>query len=309
MKHKSLIVVGTIILLSTAMLALSACTPKEANQSAGKMTVAVSIPPEATFVEKVAGDLVNIVTIIPPGNSPANYQPTTTEMQALSDAAVYFVMQMPTEEANILPKVTDFNANIKIVNLREAVSAVYPLREMDAHSDGDEGEVLVTTADGKTVDPHIWLSPKRVIVMVETIRDTLSEMDPANADLYAANAAAYIAELTDLDTQIAGVVAGMDNKAFMIYHGAYGYFADDYGLTMITLEVDGKAPSATVMAAAVDQAKADHIKHIFYQEEFDDHQAKTIAEEIGGTVVEARPLAADYTAALLEFADALAAKE
>ncbi len=307
MKRKQLIVFGTIILLSIAMLSLSACSPKADGASKGKITVAVSVTPEATFVEKVAGDKVRIVTIIPSGNSPANYQPTTTEMQALSDAAVYFVMQVPTEEANILPKVTDFNADIKMVNLRDAVSAVYPLREMGAHSHGDEE--VAAGEDGDAVDPHIWLSPKRVIVMVETIRDTLCELDPQNADYYTQNAADYTAELSQLDTDIAGIVSGMENKAFMIYHGAYGYFADDYGLTMISLEEDGKSPSATVMAAAVEQAKADNIKHIFYQEEFDDHQAKTVAEEIGGSVVEARPLAPDYISALTEFANALAMGE
>ena len=309
MKRKQVIVFGTILLFSASLFGLSACGSAAEVKSGSKITVAVSVVPEATFVAKVAGDLVDIVTIIPSGNSPANYQPTTIEMQALSDAAVYFVMQVPTEEANILPKVTDFNSDILLVNLRDAVSAVYPLRETsDHHHDEDEEEVKDHEAT-LSVDPHIWLSPRRVIVMVETIRDTLCEMDPENADIYTQNAAAYIEELNALDADIAGIVSGMDTKAFMIYHGAYGYFADDYGLEMISLEVDGKAASATVMAEAIEHAKEENIKHIFYQDEFDDNQAKTVAEEIGGTVVETRPLASDYIAALTEFADALAAGE
>ncbi|MEX1308044.1 MAG: zinc ABC transporter substrate-binding protein [Eubacteriales bacterium] len=316
MKRRNVIVIGTILLFSVVLLGFSACGEKTEAVGQDKMTVAVSIVPEATFVEKVAGDKVNIVTIIPSGNSPANYQPTTTEMQALSDASVYFVMQMPAEEANILPKVTDFNADIKLVNLRDAVSAVYPLHEMGAHSHDHEDGAEEADEDhdedheeALSVDPHIWLSPKRAIVMVETIRDTLSEMDPDNAEVYKKNAAAYIEELSALDADIAEIVSGMETKAFMIYHGAYGYFADDYGLEMISLEVDGKAASATVMAEAIEHAKEENISHIFYQDEFDDNQAKTVADEIGGSVTEARALAPDYIAALTEFAEALAAGE
>ena len=309
MKNKHVIVIGAIILLSTAIFGLTGCTSNETVKAEGKLTVAVSVVPEATFVEAVAGDLVEVVTIIPSGNSPANYQPTTTEMQALSDAVVYFVMQVPTEEANILPKVTDFNADIKIVNLRDAVSAVYPLREMSAHSHDEDEAEEEDHEDTVSTDPHIWLSPRRVIVMVETIRDTLSELDPENAEVYAENAAAYIEELKALDAEVQSIVETMETKAFMIYHGSYGYFSDDYGLEMISLEVDGKAASATVMAEAIEHAKENNISHIFYQDEFDDNQAKTVAEEIGGTVVEARPLAADYIEALTEFANALAAGE
>ena len=302
MKRKQVIVVGTILLFMAVILGFTACGGRNAEQDETKMTVAVSITPEATFVEKVAGDLVDIVTMIPAGNSPANYQPTTTEMQALSDAAVYFVMQVPTEEANILPKVTDFNPDIQLVNLREAVSAEYPMRMADAHSHDDAEE-------GLSADPHIWLSPRRVIVMIETIRDTLCEMEDGNAEIYTQNAASYIESLRALDTDIASIVSGMEHKAFMIYHGAYGYFADDYDLDMISLEVDGKAASVAVMASAIEHAKKEQINHIFYQDEFDDHQAKTVAEEIGGSVTEARPLAPDYITALTEFAEALALGE
>jgi zinc transport system substrate-binding protein len=261
------------------------------------VTIAVGIVPEATFVEAVAGDLADIVTLVPPGNSPANYQPTATEMQQLSDAAVYFTLQMPTEQANILPKVSDFNADLTIADLREAILKAYPLRNTS-------GEAITSTED-QTVDPHVWLSPKNAIVMVQTIADELSIIDPANEKAYQANAAAYVAKLEALDSDIQEKTAALSNKSFIIYHAAYGYFADDYGLEMIAIEIEGKQATAAEMQQVINIAKEQGITTVFYQAEFDGNQAATIAEEIGGTVAQVAPLSPDYIQSLEEFADAL----
>ncbi len=295
-----------IVLIIAAALVFSGCSvDNNAGVQNEKITVAVSVVPEGTFVEAVAGDLVNIVNVIPTGNSPANYQPTTIEMQAISDADIYFVMQVPTEEANILPKISDFNEDIILVNLRGVVSEVYPLRYMTGHDHDEEEGQSGLEEDEQTIDPHIWLSPKRAIVMVSTIADELSKLDPQNADLYQANALNYIEKLNELDMQIKDIVDKMPNKTFMIYHGSYGYFADDYGLTMISLEADGKAATAARMQEVIDMALQQGITTMFYQDEFDDNQAKTIAEEIDGTVMRAAPLSENYTEELKNFAEAL----
>lgn len=302
-----------IILMILAMAVMAGCTAANTgNEDDGRIKVAVSVVPEAAFVEAVAGDLVDVVTVIPSGYSPANYQPTTLEMQALSDADIYFVMNVPAEDANILPKIYDFNEDIKLVNLRYVVSEVYPLIHMEAHEHGEEDEHEEDEHEEDehdeegTVDPHIWLSPKRAVVIVQTIANELAKMDEANAETYQANAAEYITELEKLDAEIAEIVDDMDNKAFMIYHGSYGYFADDYGLDMISLEIDGKAATAANMQSAIEHANEQNITAVFYQDEFDDNQAKTISEEISGSVEKARALSYDYIDSLKEFVNILA---
>lgn len=293
---------ATLLFMCTILVgALCACAPQAGNIE-NRITVAVGIVPEAAFVEKVAGDLVNVVTLIPPGNSPANYQPTATQMQELSDASVYFSMQTPTEEANIMPKVYDLNKDIIIVNLRDTVSKTYPNRTLDGHKH-DEHEHIEEHEQWE--DPHIWLSPKRAVVIVRTIADELSRLDEQNSKTYMDNAKKYIAELNELDKEISGITDGLTNKSFMIYHGAYGYFADDYGLEMISLESDGKPATAANMQSVIEQAKSQGIATMFYQTEFDDSQAKTVADEIGGTVLKAAPLSPDYIESLRSFANAL----
>jgi len=266
-----------------------------ASAAEATMTVAVGIVPEEAFVEAVADDLVHIVTLIPPGYSPANYQPTATEMQALSDAEIYFTLQMPTERANILPKVADFNPDIE-VDLRECVLSTYPL----LNTDGEE----ITTTEGQSVDPHVWLSPKRAMVMVQTIADSLSAADEANSETYQANAAAYIARLEALDSEIQEKLADVTNRAFTIYHAAYNYFAKDYGLEMIAIEIEGKQATAAELQDVIDFAKENGIKTVFYQEEFDDSQAETVAEEVGGVAQSVAPLSIDYIQGLEDFVNA-----
>ena len=287
----------TLSVIVSAMLLIGMLAGLAAAEEAA-LTVAVGIVPEAAFVDAVAGNLVSVVTLIPPGNSPANYQPTAMEMQQLSDAAVYFTLQMPTERANILPKVADFNADIRIVDLRDAVLAEYSLLSTD-------GEAIETTED-QSVDPHVWLSPKRAIVMVETIADELSMIDEANEDTYRTNAADYIAKLEALDSGIQQQVLSIQNKSFLIYHAAYNYFAHDYGLDMIAIEIAGKQATAEELQNVIDQARENGITTVFYQEEFDDSQAATVAEEIGGTVAKVAPLSIDYIQGLEDFVSALA---
>ncbi len=218
-------------------------------------------------------------------------------MQALSNAKIYFTLQMPTEQANILPKVNDFNENINIVDLREAIIGEYPL----LNTEGKE----IKTTEGESVDPHVWLSIKRTIVMVQKIADELSAIDEQNRDVYQANASSYISELESLDKEIQRKVSTLDNKSFLIYHAAYGYFAHDYVLDMIAIEIGGNQATATELQEVIDYSLNNDITTVFYQEEFDDSQAATVADEIGGTVEKVAPLSEDYIKGLRDFTNAL----
>lgn len=274
----------TACLLACGLVFLGGCSAKEAENPAAqgegtaepaeKPIVAVSIVPEETFVKAVCGELAEVVTLVPPGSSPENYEPTPAEMEKFSKASLYFTIGVPTEEANILPNAGD----VKIVSLQDDVAAVYPDRTFEA------GER----------DPHIWLSPKRTKVMVESIAREMCTLDAANANTYNQNAQAYIEQLDALDQTIRDALAGVQNKKFVVYHPAFGYFADDYGLTMVALEEEGKEATPQHLQDVIDFAKSENIKVIFYQAEIDSSQSAAFAEELGGKTMQLSPLAADY---------------
>ncbi|MDD2533538.1 MAG: zinc ABC transporter substrate-binding protein [Eubacteriales bacterium] len=303
-----------LIISAMALFLFTGCTQQPVDTST-RINVAVGIVPQATFVEKVGGDLVSITTMIPPGNSPENYQTSVLDMQALEKAAIYFTLSMPTETAYILPKLGDFNQDLKVVDLRLAAEAVYaPVLVAESHdeqysNEAHAAEPVTVEADhvheAGSEDPHVWLSPKRVIVMVQRIADELALLDEANRQTYQQNAAAYIAELTELDSDLQKQLATLEQRSFLIYHGSYAYFAADYGLNMVAIEIAGKQATATELQSVIDYAKANQIKTVFYQAEFDDQQAQTVAAEMGGTVLKVAPLSPDYIESLRQIAQAL----
>ncbi|WP_066499739.1 metal ABC transporter solute-binding protein, Zn/Mn family [Abyssisolibacter fermentans] len=281
-----------LLVTLVVMLLTSSCSNESNDHNRSDVKVAVSIIPQSTFVKAVGGDYVDVITMIRPGNSPANYQPTPREIKKLSDADIYFSIGVPTESANIIPKLYSLNKNINLVSLQETVDKIYlPIIATDydnydevEHSQNKEGQR----------DPHIWMSPKRVIVMIEEIKSKLCEIDPEHKSTYISNAESYINSLKTLDRELTNVTKELSQKTFIIYHPSLGYFAKDYGLKMITIEQNGKDATAQKLQDVIDFANERNIKVIFYQAEFDKQQAQTIAAEINGTTVEIKPLASNY---------------
>lgn len=280
-------------LLAAGTLFLAGCSGRADSAAAGtnqseKPVVAVSIVPEATFAKAVCGDLAEIVTIVPPGSSPETYEPTPKGMEDFSRAGIFFSIGVPVETASILPKAAEIK-NMKVVRLEDAVSKAYPDRKFES------GER----------DPHIWLSPKRARVMVQIIAEQMGSADPKHRSVYAENAKKYENELDSLNTQVATILSASKSKTFIVFHPAFGYFADDYGLNMVALEQEGKESTARHMQQLVDLAKQQGAKSIFYQAETDSKQAKAFADEINGKVVELAPLAADYSSNLVKMANTI----
>jgi zinc transport system substrate-binding protein len=207
-------------------------------------------------------------------------------MADFSQASLYFTIGVPTEDANILANTGD----VTVVALEDAVAELYPDR---------------TFEDGGR-DPHIWLSPKRVAVMIDTICAEMSQLDPDNVSTYQANAQNYKDQLQEVDAEITAALSGVTNKTFIAYHPAFGYLADDYGLTMVALEEEGKEATPQQLQAAIDLAKAQNIKVIFYQEEIDSSQSQAFAEELGGQTIQLEPLSADYINNMRKMAQTMA---
>lgn len=281
MKLKVFAVIASILLL----VCLCACS---GNGSGGsdKPIAAVSIVPQYTFAKAVAGDLWEITTVIPPGSSPESYEPTPNERMMLEKAKVYFSVGVPAEDASILPVI---GSNTKVIALEDMVSAVYE----DVEISGGR-------------DPHIWLSPKRVKVMIEAMADEFSALDPQNSSIYEQNAQNYIKQLDELDEYITSALEEVKNRKFIVFHPAFGYIAADYGLQMIALEEEGREATPKHLQEMAELAKNEGIKTVFYQAEVDGRQAEAFAEAIGGKTVMLEPLSADYIENLKGMADLMA---
>lgn len=279
------------MILLMSLLTFTGCKSSSPmnTKSTDKQIIAVSIEPEKTFVEAVVGDAYEVIVLIPPGNSPSNYEPTPQEIQKFNDAIVYFSIGVPTEASNINDLAKE-NAGLTIVPLHEIVSAVYPDVEM---------------APGQR-DSHIWLSPKRVMIMVEAIAQKMGEINPDELALYTTNAKAYIEQLKDLDAEITSTFVTLENRKFIAFHPAFGYLADDYAMQMFSLEENGKEATPQRIREMIDFAKAENIKVVFYQAEISSKQAESFADEIGAQMILLDPLSGDYISNLRKMIQVIA---
>jgi zinc transport system substrate-binding protein len=258
------------------------------------LRVFVSVPPQKTFVEKIGGAHVEVRTMVRPGHDPHTYAPTPQQVSALAQADLYIRIGVPFEHA-WMKRIRSANPAMQVLDARTDIE----LRDM-AHHDHDAEEVQAGDhhhehkGERTARDPHIWTSPPLVTQMARAIRDRLAGLDPAHARDYARNHDAFAAELKALDGELRSLLEHLPNRRFMVFHPAWGYFADTYGLTQVPIEREGKAPGARALATLIEQARREKVKVVFVQPQFDKRSARQVARAIGGSVVAIDPLAADY---------------
>jgi len=280
-RTRSVRVIG--ILLLGAIL-LGGCAQGPIGQSSATLNITVSILPQRTFVQRIGGDHVEVNVMVSPGESPATYEPSPAQLRALSEADAYVSIGVPFEQA-WLDRIASGNAEMMMVDTTEGIQRM----------GGPENP-----------DPHIWLSPRLVKIQAETIYEALAKLDAAHAKDFQDNLNAFLADIDALDAEIRETLAGVEQRSFIVFHPSWGYFARDYGLEMMPIEVGGQEASAAELAEMIARAREEGIKVIFAQPEFSTEAAETIADEIGGEVLLISPLAEDWLANMRRVADTLA---
>jgi len=138
------------------------------------------------------------------------------------------------------------------------------------------------------------MNPKLVKIQARNIQMALQQLDSLHRQEYEANLKAFLADLDRVDARISRSLAPFRGERMYVYHPAFGYFAEAYGLKQIPIEIEGKEPSARQLADLIDRAKRDKVKVMFVQPQFSRKGAEIIAKAIGGVVVPINPLAPDY---------------
>lgn len=156
-------------------------------------------------------------------------------------------------------------------------------------------------------DPHTWTSPSNVKIMAKNILNALVSIDTANTAYYQANYEKFLAEITHTDKTIKETLSTLpQGSKFMVFHPSWGYFAHEYGLVQLAIEVEGKEPKPKTLKKIIDKAKKENIKAVFTQQEFSDKSAKALARELGIQVIKETPLAKEWSENLLKMANAIA---
>lgn len=227
------------------------------------------------LVRQVGGDHVEVVSVVPPGADPHTYQPSPRDLQALQGARLVFWNGLGLDERSEELVAEQGLPDLTVVVLSAGLIAV----EDDGHEGHGDAEQHGHGGEADThghvhagANPHLWLDPGYAISYVQTIRDALIEVDPANAEAYHANADAFIAEIQALDTWAQGEIATIpvERRKLVTFHDAFPYFAEHYGLELIgvVLKSPGREPSAQEVAALITEIQQHQIPAVFAEPQF-----------------------------------------
>jgi len=254
--------------------------------------VFVSIPPQKFVVEHLAGNLVRVEVMLPPGASPATYEPTPRQMAALNGAVLYLQIGVPFE-GPVLARVSRLMPGLDVVDCRQGIT----LAPMENVGDGH---------DHGPLDPHFWLDPATMKTLASTTARALSEMMPSAADDIGASLSGLLGAIDETDLRVGSRMQPLAGRDLLVFHPAYGYFTRRYGLVQVAVESGGKAPTARQLAEIVDSQRDRATPAIFVQPQFSQTAARRVADALGCQLIVLDPLAEDYLVNLEDMADRIA---
>jgi len=243
------------------------------------LTVVVSVAPQSWLVEQIGGGRVDVRVLVAPGESPALYQPTDAEVTRLVSSAIYFRIGVPFEDGPWFDAIRTVG-RLEVVDQRDGI-------------------------DIQGNDPHIWLSPSRLKIQARTVASALGHMDPEHRSEYETALQRVEVDLDRLDREIRERLRSYFGRAFFVFHPSWSYFAKDYDLRQVAVEIDGKDPSDRQLTELQRQAREEKVSVIFVQPQIRGRGAEAVATAIGGRVEVIDPLAPDVASNLITVTEKL----
>jgi zinc transport system substrate-binding protein len=212
-----------------------------------QIDVVVGILPAQFLADQIGGNYVKTTCLIQPGVEAHSFSVSPQDMFILSRAKLYLAYGFPFEN-NLVKKLSTLNPALKVVFLHKGL---YRNFENTSHP-----------------DPHIWLSPKRFLYQAHTVLEALEELLPAHRNDLRENYKKLSQKIIATDLKINGMFDKLHQKEFLVYHPAWSYFSEDYGLKMISIQEEGKDPTPQRLLQLFSKVKRDKIKIIFVQNTF-----------------------------------------
>ena len=272
----------SIAVVATITFFVSACSSADAVDDAGRLRIVATTSIVGDVAGQIGGGPVDLSIFLPIGIDPHTFDPTPQDVATLSAAEIVFINGVELE-AFIEPLLKNINATVEIVAVSEGLELI---------EFGDQNE--------RAADPHVWLDPNNVILWTKIIERVLSRHNPTDAEEYAANAAAYRAELESLDDWIATELAPLKphQRKLVSDHASLAYFARRYDFEIVGAIVPGYSsvaePSAQDLAKLQDAILGLNAKAVFVGSTVNQTLAARLAEDTGTQLV---PL---YTGSLSE---------
>ena len=287
------------ICLLLAIVGLSACQGKKEE---GTRMISVTIEPQRYFVEKIAGDLFQVYCVTPAGQNPETYDPTPQQMVQISRSQAYFRIGEIGFEQAWMKNLQSQNPDMRVFDLSEGMELI---KNQEEEHEGEEAH----HHHHGSVDPHIWTSISGAKVIAQNTCQALIKLDPENQETYQAGYQRLIGEIDSTAVEMKRLLQPLASSAFIIYHPTLTYFAREFGLQQLCIELDGKEPSPAQLKQLLETATQSEAKVVFVQQEFDQKNAELIAKETGCRLVTINPLSYNWHDEMIRLATILAGKD
>lgn len=272
-----------IILMFFGLIGCKSTADQPPTAENNKLQIVATTTFIADVLGKIAGDEVDLWTLLEPGQNPHSFQPTPRDMILVSEADLIFVNGLGLEE--FLDDLLDgADSSAEIVVVSAGISSLES-EEHDHENDGESHQEQIG------LDPHVWFDPNNVKIWVENAAMTLMEKDPGKSEIYQSNAEAYLEKLDQLDGWIREQVDQIppENRKLVTDHETFGYFAEEYGFTqmgaMIPAMTTEAETSGQQLADLVDRIRNYQVRAIFVGIETDPTLSERIAEDTGVQLV------------------------
>ncbi|MBR0790452.1 metal ABC transporter substrate-binding protein [Bradyrhizobium manausense] len=239
--------------------------------AAERLNVVASFSIIADFVRTIAGDRVNLTTLVGPDSDVHVYTPAPGDAKRIAEAKLVIVNGLGLE--GWLPRlVQSAGSKAQVVT---ASAGIAPLKF------------------GSAADPHAWQSVPNARIYVADITNALAVADPDDMEFFRTQSKAYLEKLETLDREVREAVAKIpaERRKVISTHDAFGYFAAEYGVRFVApLGVSTETePSARDIATIIGQIRAERIPAVFLENISDDRLIRRIAAEtgakVGGTLI------------------------
>jgi len=260
------------LVLLLAIVITAGCTNSQ--KDINKRIVTVTIEPLRYFTEQIAGDKFIVKTMIPSGNNPETYEPTAKQMIDFSRSDIYIKVGNLGFERTWMKKLTSNAPHTIVVDASDGINTMKSISGVP--------------------DPHTWTSPANARRICANIYCSLRDLDEKDSVYFYKRLQELYKKIDAVDFAIRNNMSHIKNRSFLIYHPALTYFANDYKLTQIPIEEEGKEPSASQMLDIINKAKANDVKVMFIQKEFKSRNTEVICNSTNAKIIEINPLSYDW---------------